>query len=72
MNNKDNNDSISKNIKRILMFRAFDKINKIIDREKQQEKSDKIHVVLIIGAVLLALFLTYVVTTLAEKINIIG
>lgn len=51
-------DNITKNIKRLLMFKSLDKIHGIIEKEKKQRKSDKIHVVIIISAAIVAFVIT--------------
>lgn len=62
--NKQRDEEISKNIKRVLMFRAIDKIRAILDKEKKQKASDKLHIISIVGALIMALLLTMVVTSL--------
>jgi len=61
-NSNNSNETIDKNIKRILMFKGINKIHDIINKEKQQQKSDKVHILVIIIAFLISLGLTYLIT----------
>jgi len=61
--NDNSKDTIDKNIKRVLMFKAINRIHDIIHKEKQQQKSDKVHVLFIIAALLISLALTYLITS---------
>ena len=56
--NLNNQNSITKNIKRLLMFKTVNKIRGIIENEKKQKKSDKIHVLVILSAATLAFVIT--------------
>ena len=56
--NLNNKNSITKNIKRILMIKTVDKIHGIIENEKKQNKSDKMHVLVIVSAATLAFVIT--------------
>lgn len=59
-------EKMSKNIKRVLMFKAIGKIQDIIDKEKEQKKSDKMHVMVIITAFILALALTFILFSIIK------
>ena len=61
-----NKNRITENIKRILMFKTVDKIHNIIETEKKQKKSDKIHVLVIVCAAVLAFVLTLFVFSILE------
>ena len=61
-NSNNSNETIDKNIKRILMNKGINKIHDIINKEKQQQKSDKVHILVIIIAFLISLGLTYLIT----------
>ena len=56
--NLNNKNSITKNIKRLLMFKTVNKIHGIIENEKKQKKSDKMHVLVIVSAATLAFVIT--------------
>lgn len=51
-------EKLKKNIKSILMFKAIDKIHDIVEKEKKQKKSDKMHIVIIIVAFVVAMLIT--------------
>lgn len=73
MNHNTDNKSenqIEKNTKRVLMFKAINKIHSIIDKEKQQNKSDKMHVLFILGALVLSLVLTYIIISLLDSMKV--
>jgi len=63
-------DQIDKITRRVLMFKTIKKIHSIIDKEKQQHKSDKMHVLFILGALVLSLILTYIVISVLDSMKV--
>jgi len=61
---------IEKNNRQVLMLKAINKIHSIIDKEKRQKKSDKVHVLFILGALVISLVLTYVVLLLLDTMKV--
>jgi len=57
---------IKDNIDKLLMFKAINKIQNIVEKEKQQKKSDKVHVIVIVMAFLLSLIITFFVFSIIK------